>query len=251
MTFKDILSKYRNVSFSERDKGNRFERLMQRFLQSDATYKDEFEKVWLWDEFPFKSDLGGKDLGIDLVAKHKHGQYWAIQCKFYAESTTVDKKSVDSFISTANRGFQDENGKKHYFDFLLWISTSDKWGVNAQETLLNQKTKVGLLLPNALEESNVDWQKLEDGIHGVAAQKSKKSPREHQINAINNTNIHFQNNERGKLIMACGTGKTYTALQIAENETNHKGTILFLVPSIALLGQTLREWKSDAKNELN
>jgi predicted helicase len=251
MTFKDILEKYRSVSFNERDKGNRFERLMQRFLQSDGTYKDELEKVWLWEEFPFKEDLGGKDLGIDLVAKHKHGQYWAIQCKFYAETTTVDKKAVDSFISTANRGFQDENGNKVYFDFLLWISTSDKWGVNAQETLLNQKTNIGLLLPNALEESNVDWQKLEDGIHGVEAQKSKKSPREHQINAINNTNDYFKNNERGKLIMACGTGKTYTALQIAEKETNHKGTILFLVPSIALLGQTLREWKSDAKNEFN
>ena len=97
MTFKEILGKYREVSFNHLDSGHRFERLMQRFLLTDPTYKDELEQVWLWDEFPYKDDLGSKDLGIDLVAKHKHGQFWAIQCKFYAETTTVDKKAVDSF----------------------------------------------------------------------------------------------------------------------------------------------------------
>src|SRR5690554_5720263 len=51
--------------------------------------------------------------------------------------------------------------------------------------------------------------------------------------------------------MACGTGKTFTSLRIAENETNGKGLVLFLVPSIALLGQTLNEWSADAVEPIN
>lgn len=46
--------------------------------------------------------------------------------------------------------------------------------------------------------------------------------------------------------MACGTGKTFTSLRIAETETGGRGLVLFLVPSIALLGQTLRSWLQQA-----
>lgn len=51
--------------------------------------------------------------------------------------------------------------------------------------------------------------------------------------------------------MACGTGKTYTALKIAEKQTQGKGLILTLVPSIALMGQTLTEWYYDADESIN
>ena len=50
--------------------------------------------------------------------------------------------------------------------------------------------------------------------------------------------------------MACGTGKTFTSLRIAENETGGRGLVLFLVPSIALLGQTLRSWMQQAQEPL-
>lgn len=87
MTFNRILDKYRKISFSERDKGERFERLMQAYLQTDPRYAYLFKKVWLWDEFPGKNDLGGFDTGIDLVALTLDGDYWAIQCKCYQESS--------------------------------------------------------------------------------------------------------------------------------------------------------------------
>jgi len=57
MGFQAILEKYRKISFSERDKGDRFERLMRAYLQTDPTYAYKFKKVWLWGEFPYRQDF--------------------------------------------------------------------------------------------------------------------------------------------------------------------------------------------------
>lgn len=248
--FDNVLEKYRKYSFSERDKGDRFERLMQAYLHTDPKYAYLFKNVWLWNEFPHRGDFGGKDTGIDLVALTHEGDYWAIQCKCYQASATIDKKSVDSFLSTSSREFIGENLQTIGFTQRLWISTTNKWGLNALEAIQNQKPPLTRLNLLELQEAPVDWEKLENGISGELARTAKKELREHQIEALTKTNIHFQVESRGKLIMACGTGKTFTSLRIAENETNGNGLILFLVPSIALLGQTLREWSADAKEPI-
>jgi predicted helicase len=107
-SFNSILTKYRKISFSERDKGERFERLMQAYLKTDPKYAFLFKSVWLWNEFPGKLDLGGGDTGIDLVALTHEGDFWAIQCKCYQENTVIDKPAVDSFITTSGRAFKDE-----------------------------------------------------------------------------------------------------------------------------------------------
>lgn len=93
MTFQKVLDKYRKISFSERDKGDRFERLMQAYLQTDPKYAYLFKRVWLWNEFPGRNDLGGGDTGIDLVALTIEGDYWAIQCKCFQESSSIDEYS--------------------------------------------------------------------------------------------------------------------------------------------------------------
>lgn len=248
--FNKILQGYREKSFSERDKGDRFERLMQAYLLTDPQYANQFKYVWLWDEFPGRKDLGGSDTGIDLVALKHDGDYWAIQCKCYAEDAVIDKKSVDSFLSTSSRTFKNDQLKTVGFSHRLWISTTNKWGRNAEESIRNQNIPFSRLNLSKLEDAPVDWEKLNDGITGDLARTTKKSLRPHQKDALENTHNHFQNNDRGKLIMACGTGKTYTSLKIAENETNGNGLVLFLVPSIALLGQTLREWSSDAEKPI-
>ena len=108
MTFKQILDKYRKISFSEHDKGNRFERLMQTYLQTDPKYAYRFKNVWMWEEFHGKDDLGGTDTGIDLVALTHDGDYWAIQCKCYSEESVIDKPAVDSFLSTSSREFKNQ-----------------------------------------------------------------------------------------------------------------------------------------------
>lgn len=250
-TFNEILSKYRSEAFSERDKGDKFERLMQAYLQTDRLYSDRFQKVWLWNEFPGSKDLGGHDTGIDLVALTHAGDYWAIQCKCYQESAVIDKPSVDSFLATSSREFKDENMQTARFAQCLWISTTNKWGSNATEAIQNQKPPVTRLNLSDLQQSEVDWEQLENGVHGIAGRKPKKKIYDHVFEMRDKVHEYFKEHERGKLIMACGTGKTITSLKIAENETNGKGTVLFLVPSIALIGQTLREWSSQANEAIN
>jgi|WetSurMetagenome_2_1015567.scaffolds.fasta_scaffold00376_11 predicted helicase len=251
MTFNRILDKYRKISYSERDKGDRFERLMQVYLQTDPRYANLFKRVWLWEEFPGRTDLGGFDTGIDLVALTSDDDYWAIQCKCYQESSLIDKPAVDSFLSTSSREFKDENFRTTRFAHRLWISTTNKWGPNASEAIKNQIPPVTRLNLFDLQESPVDWEKIEQGFSGELSRTAKKIIRPHQKEAIDKTHEYFKTSDRGKMIMACGTGKTFISLRIAERETYGTGMILFLVPSISLLGQALREWSSDAVEPIN
>lgn len=251
MSFTKILAKYRQIAFSERDKGDRFERLMQAYLQTDPKYAHRFKNVWLWNEFPGKSDLGGSDTGIDLVALTHAGDYWAIQCKCFQDSATIDKPAVDSFLSTSSREFKNEQLQTVGFSFRLWISTTNKWGPKATEAIKNQNPPVTRINLYDLVEARVDWEKLDQGITGEQSRFADRTLKPHQKEALEKTHAHFKTGNRGKLIMACGTGKTFNSLRIAEKETGGNGLVLFLVPSIALLGQTLREWTSFAKEPIN
>lgn len=251
MSFKNILEKYRKISFSERDKGDRFERLMQAYLLTDPKYAYQFKKVYLWNEFPGKKDLGGSDTGIDLVAVTHDNDYWAIQCKCYQDTATIDKPAVDSFLSTSSREFKDESLRTTSFAQRLWISTTNKWGPNAYEAIKNQNPPVTRINLTDLMDAPVEWEKLEQGIHGEKGRAEKKKLYPHVLEVRDKVCEYFKENERGRLIMACGTGKTMTSLKIAEKQTDNKGTILFLVPSIALIGQTLKEWSSQADEPIN
>lgn len=252
-TFAQLLNKFRQDAFSERDKGYRFERLMQAYLKTTTLYANLFEEVWLWTEFPFHDQFGGKDTGIDLVARTVEGEYWAIQCKCYAANAFINKPDVDTFLSTSGKRFETESGMTGFVQ-RLWISTTNKWNSMAEQTIRNQNPPVTRLNLIDLENDDVDWNSLEQGIFGMASRAKPFAIREHQQEAIDQTHAYFKIDEatgqpahtRGKLIMACGTGKTFTSLRIAENETGGRGLVLFLVPSIALLGQTLRSWLQQA-----
>ena len=250
MSLEIILEKYRLTASSEKDKGDKFERLIQAFFKSDSLYRDDFVSVDLWKDFKYKQQFGDIDLGIDLVGYTKDGKYWAIQCKFYADDAKLSSHNVQGLLSEGGKQFKDEAGKLVQFSVNCLVSTA-YMGINAQKKTWNRTIEFIDIHRGKLEKSDVDWEALDRGIYGKDAQLPKKELRLHQTKALNNTNIHFQSNDRGKLIMACGTGKTFTALRIAEKETNNKGTVLFLVPSIALLGQTLREWKSDTVTNIH
>lgn len=254
MNFNDVLHEIRFKSITEHQKGADFERLMKNWFMTDPRYNN-LTDVWLWEEFPARHELGGKDLGIDLVAKTELGEYWAIQCKCYAEDATIDKKTVDSFLSCASRSFiEPETLQKREFSNLIWVQTSrKKWGGNAELALKGLSKGFNRILPHDLEESPVNWEKLwREGVHGKQARLWGRQPMAHQLRAISDAHKHFIENgaSRGKLIMACGTGKTYTSLRIMESMTKKDALVLFLVPSIALLGQTLNAWMRDKQDEI-
>ena len=252
-TINDILQEIRLKSMTEREKGSDFEKLMKLWFLTDPRYSD-LEKVWLWEEFPCRKDFGGKDLGIDLVARTEYGDYWAVQCKCYAEDAQIDKGAVDSFLANASRTFTDpETFQTKEFSNLIWVQTSRKrWGVNAEEAIQGLSKPFNRISLYDLEISVVDWDKLKKGLYGDKAKLPGKQPKPHQLIAMSKAYEYFvtKGNDRGKLIMACGTGKTYTSLKIMEQMTTQDSFVLFLVPSIALLGQTLNAWMADKTDDM-
>ncbi len=249
-TFGDLLRAIRDKSFTQRAKGASFEQLMKQWFLSDPRY-NVLDKVWLWDEFPARKDFGGKDLGVDLVAKTQLGEYWAIQCKCYAADNAIDKPMVDSFLATSSKWFHDEDGwTKVKFAQRVWVATTNKWNSNAEETIQDQDPPVIRISLDTLEQSSVDWDKIIEGCIGREALSRGKQLREHQIEAISAAEKHYRDHDRGKLIMACGTGKTFTSLRLVEQLVGERGLVLFMVPSIGLLGQSLNDWASDAKRPI-
>lgn len=267
--FLKVINRYREQSHSEADKGKRFERLMQAMLRTLPPYCNELQQVWLWNEFPYRQSISLHDTGIDLVAQTNDGNYWAIQCKCYRADTKIDKGDTDTFLTSSARAFTDGNGKQHYFSFRLWIDTTEGgFTSTAAESFKGQMIPASVLHLNELAEMPIDWEELDRGISGTKAITQHKKVFPHQQEAIDNALSYFSDHDRGKLIMSCGTGKTFTSLRIAEalgtQGTSSSGArrddcelhrlretkVLFLVPSIALLGQTLREWCFDATNPI-
>lgn len=253
MTFNDILTEFRQ-SITQKEKGTKFERLMRSWLLTDPRF-NQLQTVWMWEDFPAKNEISMfGDVGIDLVARTELGEYWAIQCKCYKEDTLISKGDVDTFLSTSSKTFICPFTKvKMGFSNRLWISTTNNWGKNAEDAIANQAIPVSRINLYDLEISPVDWDELYNGQEGtIALSKEHKIPRDHQLQAISAAKKYYidEKHERGKLVMACGTGKTFTSLRIVEDLLGQHGLVLFLVPSISLLGQTLNEWSFDARKPI-
>ena len=248
--FTDILDKYREQSLSKSEYGTKFEELMAGFLQTYPMYDGLFRKVYLWRDFPYRNQFGsGHDVGIDLIAETE-SDFWAIQCKMYDADRPVLKADLDSFLSASSKTFIDSDGNCRVFSNRLLIATTDNLGENARAMMQNQVPPVSTLMYRNLVDAEVDWEALENNIHGKKARKPKHQLRPHQQDALDKALAHYSENDRGKLIMACGTGKTFTSLRIMEalhskNVGEGKGCILFLAPSISLVGQTMREWMNN------
>lgn len=241
----DLLEQYNERIVNQRDKGTSFERLMKSYLELDPLYQDQFKTVYLWGEWPHKTT--GQDYGIDLVAEGLDGDFTAIQCKFYAATYQVQKKDIDSFFNESGKTFV-VDGKKRSFARRIIISTSDNWSEPAEKSMHGQTIPVSRIHVRELEQSPIDWSKFSLDKPEKLSLKEKKKLRPHQQEAIDKVIAGFKEGDRGKLIMACGTGKTFTALKLAEKVTKKDGLVLFLVPSISLLSQTLREWTAESES---
>lgn len=232
-TIYEVIDWCRDSSESEREKGDKFERAARYYLLNDPLWSARLEDVWLWKNAPTKD---GADIGIDLVAKDaEDGTYWAIQCKCYDEGSTLDYKTVSTFYGAT--------GNKDTYGHNMLISTT--------ENLSNHLDKVASdwdtvrLFPSQMDEASLDWEPFLEG--KTATQRKTFDPLPHQERAIADCIKGFEESDRGKLIMACGTGKTLTSLRLAERMLEPGSYILFLAPSISLVGQTMRAWANQAR----
>ena len=242
----DVLKAIRDNNAVNRDRGTRFEELMVQYLSTDPQWTEQFTRVWMWADWP-EASQDRRDTGIDLVAQDREtGGFCAIQCKFYEPQHTIQKEDIDSFFTASGKGG---------FTRRMIISTTEKWGVHAEAALDDQQIPVTRLGLSDIANSPVEWQLPTAGRPIELTLQQKKTPRKHQQMAIDDVFTGFDRSSRGKLIMACGTGKTFTGLKIAERLQQERAradqddhtNVLFLVPSIALLSQTLREWTFEAE----
>lgn len=238
----EVIEAFRQAP-SNSERGTKFEQLMVRYFQLDPMLAQQYDQVWRWVDWPGRD--GKPDTGIDLVARERDtGAITAIQCKFYEPTHTLAKGDIDSFFTAS--------GKKPFTNRVI-ISTTDRWGKNAEDALDGQSIPVQRIGLADIAESPIDWDiawpagELQVGL----SEAKRHEPRTHQQDAIDAVFAGFEaGNDRGKLIMACGTGKTFTALKIAERTAAENGgaaRILFAVPSISLLSQTLREWTAQTQ----
>ena len=216
-------------------KGKWFEKICLYFLRHDLGYKEEFENVWLWSDWPGRDNK--PDTGIDIVAKIRDcDKFCAIQCKFYEAEYSISKPDVDTFLSASS---------KEIYAQRIIVSTTDNWNKNAEDTIQDQNPPCIRLGIDNLEQSSIDWTQFNPENLDTASYVPAKVPRHDQVEAVQAVIKGFKERDRGKMIMACGTGKTFVSLKIAETFAGAGKKVLFLVPSIALLNQTLIAWNDE------
>ncbi len=232
--FQRVLDHIRAIAGTEAEKGRLFERLMKTYFHQDPLYGNRFSDVWLWSEWRPRRPESGPDIGIDLVAEERGGGYCAIQCKCHAPGTRIDKKALDSFISASARV---------PFTARIVVDTGDGWGPNAIRTPTGLEPECHVLRFGDLASRPFDWPDLvREAPEALSLRRDPFRLRPHQQQAFDDVLRGLAAHDRGKLIMACGTGKTFTALRIAERVAGESGRVLYLVPSISLFQQSMREW---------
>jgi len=214
-------------SFDPATKGGQFEHFVKWFLENDPEWSTQVDQIWLWDDYP---ERWGRDCGVDLVFKHKNNDIWAVQAKCYSPEYSITKADVDKFLSESNR-----NG----IDKRLLIATTDQIGQNALQVCNAQEKPVTRFLFSDFEKAAIEYPAQIADLN-TAQRKARPIPRPHQLEAIDEVEKGFIGNDRGQLIMACGTGKTFTTLWVKERRSAQ--STLVLLPSLSLLSQTLREW---------
>ncbi|GAA7536548.1 hypothetical protein MMM125_09060 [Helicobacter pylori] len=238
-TYKLIKEKLQAIP-NQRLKGSLFEKVCKRFLEEHDS-ANEYESIKLWSEWELRNNEC--DRGIDMVVTTTSKEYIAVQCKFHQDRISLNE--IATFLSKLQSGVGEVRFKKG-----IIISTSNLSSDALKEIEQIRSNGMGIDIDEITEEdfiySQIDWEKFDPTqTQGELPLCDKKKPRPHQTEAIEETKKYFSDpkNTRGKLIMACGTGKTYTSLKIME-ALDPKIT-LFLAPSIALLSQTFREYAQE------
>lgn len=248
VTFGDVVDYMGSHDRTKHDKGDLWERVCSWYLRNDPEMCQVVGAVWRWDDSdnPLRT---GHDTGIDIVAERADvpGTYWAIQCKNYDPGHKLSLNDLGTFFAAAEADDR--------YTGLVIATFGEEVSSNVEEHLLALQRNRGVtslkLTPSDMAKSNVDWSllmQLRD--EDPEARRARTfDPRPHQREAIDRIQASFELHDRAKAIMACGTGKTLTALRLAEARMAANGCrdVLFCAPSIALVAQSMREWTNQAR----
>ncbi|WP_036932052.1 DEAD/DEAH box helicase family protein, partial [Cutibacterium avidum] len=246
-TVHHVIEQFRQEPSAAR-RGARFEDLMVSYFQTDPTLSSEYDEVRTWPQWVHNENTHGS--GIDLVARNRStGEWTAIQCKFYDPGHALQKQGIDSFFTASGKAWDHV-----WFTNRIIISTTDRWSTHAEKALEDQSIPVQRIGLTEIAESPIDWmQQSRDSLNFEPRRAVRYGLRPHQKEALAKIHEGFQTHDRGKWISACGTGKTFTSLKLAEQlcaENGGRLKVLFLAPSIALVSQTLQEWMAQSQTTI-
>lgn len=243
-TFSEIVKQIDSNVTNQRDRGTAFEKLAVAYLKNEPAFKNKYSDVWMLNEVPAEYNISKQDTGVDIVAKDRiTGKLTAVQAKYYKGK--VGKDAINSFIA--------ESSKEYYADGII-ISSTDEWNKNAKKATEELSKEISLIGLSQLQNASFDWELFDFDSYKQKLSYKPKELRDYQKEAISKSLAYFKEHTRGKLVMAPGTGKTFTSLKIAEalmeeaGKTNYN--VLYLVPSIQLLSQTLFNWNSDKADDI-
>ena len=236
-TFGDVYERLCKRHPDPRERGRQFEPLVEQILKTDRMFRERYAGVWLWSHWPGRRS---GDIGVDIVAQRFDGGLTAIQCKCYDPANTLYEQDLATFLAYTNADFDER----------LIISTTPNWSRNLLALITNQRPPVQRLDLFGLEATTIDWDAYLSDETAPLEERPRKEVRPHQQRALDDVIAGLQEHDRGKMIMACGTGKTFTALQAAEKVAGPGGRVLFAAPSISLVNQALREWGHDAETPI-
>lgn len=214
---------------SDKEKGDAFEVFAEAYLATQR--KHDADKVWplaaATNQLLDRLGLTAQDYGVDGIFQTRFGEYNAYQVKFRSNRPTLTWRELSTFMGLAD--------SPHFVNRVLFTNCDDL------PPVLNERRNFFCIRGSDLDRLEVDdFRAIEAWLEDGAFVTPKKQPKPHQIEALAALLPALEAHDRVSAIMACGTGKTLVALWVAEKRQASR--ILVLVPSLALLRQTLHEW---------
>lgn len=245
-SYADLIIQISDQSSTTRAAGTRWEQVVVSFLSTDPLYRRRFASVEPFADWAARDAARGtaQDRGVDLIATRHDGKLAAIQCKFTSDiSKKLSKGAVDSFLANTE--------SRDYAERLVVFSGFEVTRHLEEQLAADREIPVQLLAGKVLSQANVTWGELTAIETGMLARRPLKTIRPHQRKAVDKAKAELAKaaETRTKLVMACGSGKTYTSLILAEEIAGPGRRVLYAVPSIALLGQTMRSWAEEEDRE--
>jgi len=237
-TYDEFDDKLKDLTTDE--KGKYFEYFCDLFFTFDNKWANLIKNSWLLKDASFKikeklNIPSNKDIGIDIILETFNNEFYAVQCKY--------RKNINKEISW--------NELSTFFGLTFGISGKFKKGIFISNTInpnkyIDKCPNVINILYHTLKETSINTFILMKNF--LMKEKYKKiifEPRNYQNEIINKSINYFKENDKGRLYMPCGTGKTLVCYWIYEKLKLNN--VCISVPSLYLLSQVYNTW-SEMKN---